>query len=126
MAPELLDDVEFTAQSDLYALGVVLFEMLAGPPFRGHSALELLAMHAKLPAPTLAARGVDVPAPVEALVADLLAKAPSDRPSSAQLVLERLGAVDVTRVEKMALRSTTLEAPAEEVTVRTPFARVRR
>ena len=67
-------------RSDLYSLGCVLYEMLAGrPPFSGASAQEILARHAMDPVPTLTAARPDLPEPVHRAVRKALAKAPVDR-----------------------------------------------
>ena len=79
MAP----DQEASPSSDLYALGCVLFEMLVGrPPFTGTTITALLKAHA-LQKPALHL----VPAPARALVRDLLAKKPAQRPQSAAAVV---------------------------------------
>ena len=62
-------------RSDVYSLGCVLYEMLAGhPPFSGASAQEILARHALDPVPTLTAARPDVPEPVHRAVRKALAK----------------------------------------------------
>ncbi|RSM61648.1 hypothetical protein DMB66_24340 [Actinoplanes sp. ATCC 53533] len=82
-------------RADLYALGAVLFECLAGtPPFVADDAGELLRMHAATPAPALAEHRPDAPAELCAIVATLLAKDPDDRYQSVPLLLAALGAVD--------------------------------
>jgi serine/threonine protein kinase len=74
-------------RSDLYALGCVVYEMLVGvPPFQGPSD-QVLEAHRAQPAPAL---GGSSPAPVVALVAQLLQKDPRDRPFSAQQVRRTL------------------------------------
>ncbi|MEZ4269650.1 MAG: serine/threonine-protein kinase [Myxococcota bacterium] len=88
MPPEIVAGLAPTAQSDLYSLGVMLFEMLAGRlPFASPSAEALLLMHVREAPPAL-----DVPCPpaLKSLVARLLAKAPEERPSSAAIVREAL------------------------------------
>ena len=68
-------------RSDLYALGVVAYECLAGVrPFPGEQPVAVLLAHLQTPPPPLPA---SVPAPVAALVMGLLAKDPDERPSSA-------------------------------------------
>jgi serine/threonine protein kinase/Flp pilus assembly protein TadD len=81
MSPEqAAGDSELDGRSDLYSLGLVLFEMLTGdPPFSGGSPRALLVRRLSEPAPTLRSRGVIVPDEVEAVVAKALALDPADR-----------------------------------------------
>ena len=89
MAPEQWWGAAVTAQTDQYALGAVLFEMLVGrPPFTSRSFAELVHEHVHEPPPTLARAGVTAPAGVEALVARLLAKSPDDRFDAMRAVIE--------------------------------------
>jgi serine/threonine-protein kinase len=76
---------------DLYALGVLLFEVLSGrPPFRGSSFADVAARHVRAPVPSLTEARPDTPPEVATLVTELLAKSPGDRPASADVVRDRL------------------------------------
>jgi hypothetical protein len=82
---------ECDARSDLYSVGCVLFELIAGrPPFIGQGGGEVIAAHLNTPPPSL--RGIDplVPAPVDLLVQRLLAKDPAARPASATVLVAEL------------------------------------
>jgi eukaryotic-like serine/threonine-protein kinase len=80
LAPERVDGARGTPLSDLYSLGVVAYECLAGePPFTG-TALEVALAHARRPFPALPAF---VPPDVAALVTHLTARNPADRPGTA-------------------------------------------
>jgi serine/threonine protein kinase/tetratricopeptide (TPR) repeat protein len=87
-APEQMVSSAVDERADLYALGVMLFEMASGRrPFPGQEVVALAAAKLAGPAPALSAIGVDVPAPLDALVAALLQRNPADRPASASAVL---------------------------------------
>jgi serine/threonine-protein kinase len=90
LAPELLRGAEATPQSDLYALGLVLYEMLAGaPPFREAKSVDDLIDAHLMRAPRPIARA-DVPPAVEELAMQCLHKRPDKRPESATALANRL------------------------------------
>ncbi|MEU1345949.1 protein kinase [Streptomyces sp. NPDC005795] len=81
MSPEQFEGAgAIDGRSDLYAVGVVLFQLITGRlPFDGGSAVSIGYRHATMAAPTLASAGARVSDAVEALVARALEKAPADR-----------------------------------------------
>ena len=81
MSPEQAQgSPDVDGRTDLYSLGVVLFESLAGrPPFSSPSAAAVLDMHQHQPAPDLRGRRRDVPKPLAGVVARALAKSRADR-----------------------------------------------
>ena len=87
MSPEQALGDTVDGRSDVYALGVVLFEMLTGRvPFEGRSVRELIAKHVASPPPEASSIRPATPAALAALVTRMLAKAPAERPDSAELV----------------------------------------
>jgi len=91
MSPEQGQGRTVDARSDLYALGVLLYEMLAGKlPFDGDDLVVLITKHVTEPPPPLPA---SVPAPVRDLVTTLLGKKPEERVQSAALLVERIDAL---------------------------------
>jgi serine/threonine-protein kinase len=108
MAPEQFAGQPADARSDLHALGVTLFEMLAGaPPYDGESVAEIEASIAQGKRRALP-RGV-APEALVRLVDQLLATEPRDRPAHARAVAERLRHV--------------IDAFPPEVVTRTSYAR---
>jgi serine/threonine protein kinase len=88
MAPEQSVGDEVDPRTDLFALGVILYEMIAGVlPFEGSPA-EVARLHLNVPAPPVARRvpGLAVDPLIEALSMRLMAKRPDDRPQSAREV----------------------------------------
>ncbi len=92
MSPEQIDARPVDARTDLYALGLVLYEMLAGKaPFHSSSPRELLNLQCTAEAPPLPEDvRKTLPRGVDALWRSLMAKRPDDRPASAREVLDRL------------------------------------
>jgi hypothetical protein len=81
-------------RSDLYSLGAMLYEMVAGqPPFPGDDAVSIIGRHLNSDPVAPSHHSPAVPAALDDLVADLLAKLPEDRPDSAARVRERLEAI---------------------------------
>jgi hypothetical protein len=94
VAPELFDGAAPSAASDLYAVGVVAYELLAGvAPFPGGTPREILKAVLFGEPPPLRAFVRDVPAPLEGLVMGLLEKDPAKRPGSARAVEAALSAL---------------------------------
>lgn len=92
MSPEQIDAGDVGPRADLYALGLVFYELLCGqPPFTSASPRELLNLHCTAPVPPLpdhVRRGL--PKGVERLVQQLLSKRADERPASADAVVEAL------------------------------------
>jgi serine/threonine-protein kinase len=87
VSPEQATGAQVTEASDIYSLGVVAFECLAGhPPFTASEPLAIAFAHKHEPVPALPP---DVPQPVSDLVYHMLAKTPPERPSNVRAVADR-------------------------------------
>ena len=97
MSPEQITAVqELDLRSDLYSLGCVLFECLAGqPPFSHRNEAVVLQLHLTQPAPDLRTLRPDTPAEVALGIARALAKAPEERWQSAAAMREALTGIRV-------------------------------
>ncbi len=99
MAPELLQgarDTRGSVQSDLYALGLVLYEMYTGhPAFEGRSLLEISRLHAEETPSSPSSHVVDLDPLTERVILDCLEKDPSLRPASAMAVAAALPGGDI-------------------------------
>jgi len=95
VSPEQATGQPLTGSSDIYSLGVVAYECLAGdPPFVADQPLAIAIMHKHDPVPPLPS---DVPRPVADLVYAMLAKEPRDRPQTARHVAERADVIREAR-----------------------------
>ena len=92
VAPEQAQGERVGQPADVYSLGIVLYELLAGePPFRGSSFVETAVRHVNEAPPDVRERRPDVPPALAALVGRCLQKSPAVRPTAAEVAAE-LGA----------------------------------
>ncbi len=97
MAPEqVAADPNVDHRADIYALGILAYEMLVGtPPFYGATPHQLLAAQLSKPAPPIRSRRADVPPPLAVIIMRCLEKEPAQRPKSAAELLRMLDSPDV-------------------------------
>jgi serine/threonine protein kinase len=87
VSPEQATGAPVNSASDIYSLGVVAYECLAGrPPFTAREPLAIAFAHKHEPVPALPP---DVPPPVSDLVYQMLAKTPEERPANVRVVADR-------------------------------------
>ena len=94
MAPERITSIDAGGSQDLYAFGVIFFEMITGTlPFEANDVPSFLLKHLKEAPPKISDRGIKVPPELEALVDALMAKDPKQRPVDAHRVHNDLIAI---------------------------------
>lgn len=131
IAPEQLLGKSDDPRSDLYAVGVLLFEMISGEqPFVSGNSMELMVRTLTDPVPSLAERmrtiGRSVPGAIESLVGNLLEKDPNLRPKNSETLLDTLErleeADDVTQPDRRTPSMPTRVAapPLSRDTLETP------
>ena len=124
MAPEQITGGEITPQVDLYATGLLAYELLAGQhPFHGIDApMALLMCHVNDDPPPLATVRPDLPPGVAAWVHGMLAKEPATRPAGAAHAWDRLEGVVSDALGPRWRRSATLPAVGPAAVVVPPSA----
>lgn len=96
LAPEQALGQAIDGRVDLYALGVMLYELTTGQlPFTGDDPLAIIAQHLHAPVVPARTHRADLPPALDTLILNLLAKAPGDRPASASEVGTALAAMTV-------------------------------
>lgn len=126
MSPEQSRGLAVTEASDLFAFGVLLYELLSGvSPFRGSDEVDTLDRVRRHRQPPLRERAPAVPATVSALVDRLLDKDPARRPPSAEAVAAELlraaTTPDVEEAERQSAAEATID-PAADTSLETASA----
>jgi len=114
MSPEQLEGGDADGQADLYSLGCVMYELLAGRrPFLADEPEAMLMQQLYDTPPPLSSFGPGIPADLAGLIEAMLAKEPEDRPAGADEVIRRLAAIGTqTPPADLAAALRTSDDPA--------------
>ena len=95
LSPELIARGEADLRSDIYALGIMMFEMLTGEqPYQGDHAVTIAYQHSNDVVPAPSSKNPSVPAPFDELVDWCTRRSPDERPPHAHAVLEHVRALE--------------------------------
>ena len=128
MSPEQCRGEEISQVSDIYSLGIILFELLTGQqPFEAKTPLSVLQKHIKEPIPNLRLHRSDLPPTIDLVIAKTLAKQPADRYQTAgEFVSALREAVNINlpdsnemsgeREDKTTLETIVMDAEGDQKT----------
>jgi serine/threonine protein kinase len=123
MSPEQIQgDHEIDGRSDIYSMGIVLYQMLCGSvPYFGTTAASVMMMHLVNPVPQIFEKNNTLPPGIQAVLETAMAKKPDDRYQSAGEFAKAIQAVTTGVHRKPSFQSTTVAATPRPVTNHTPI-----
>ena len=126
MSPEQIKGEQPDRRTDIYSLGVTLFEMVSGrPPFDANSAMTLMMMHVNDPVPNIKSLNPDVPDALIAIINKALAKDPNNRyQTTAQMAAALRNALSASTSSPLAtmMEDATFMSQGRGTTIEKPIA----
>ena len=116
LSPEQVQRGIADSRSDVYAAGIVAYEMLTGEkPFNGDTPIQIAYMHVNEEIPRLRSKRKEIPQGLDDLIASATAKNPDDRPRTATQFLERLQQIQIEIDPKKNQLDLGLDLPVEPI-----------
>jgi serine/threonine-protein kinase len=116
LSPEQVQRGVADSRSDVYAAGIVAYEMLIGEkPFSADSPIQIAYMHVNEEVPRLRSKRKEIPQSLDDLIARATAKNPDDRPRSATDFLEALAEIQINLDPKKNQMALGLDLPIEPI-----------
>jgi serine/threonine-protein kinase len=116
LSPEQVQRGIADSRSDVYAAGIVAYEMLIGDkPFTADSPIQIAYMHVNEEVPRLRSKRKEIPQVLDQLIARATAKNPDDRPRTASEFLDELAQIQVNLDPKKNQMSLGLDLPVEPI-----------
>ena len=116
LSPEQVQRGIPDSRSDVYAAGIVAYEMLTGEkPFSGDSPIQIAYKHVNEAIPRLRSKRKDIPQGLDELIASATAKNPDDRPRAAGEFLARLQTIQIELDPKKNQMDLGLDLPVEPI-----------
>jgi serine/threonine-protein kinase len=121
LSPEQVQRGIADSRSDVYAAGIVAYEMLIGEkPFSADSPIQIAYMHVNEEVPRLRSKRKEVPKALDDLIARATSKNPDDRPRTASEFLDELAQIQVNLDPKKNQMSLGLDLPVEPIREKSP------
>ena len=120
LSPEQVQRGVADARSDVYAVGIIAFEILTGEkPFIGDSPIQIAYMHVNQEIPSIKSKRTEIPAALDALISKATSRDPDLRPRDAGEFLRALQAIEVELDPKKSQLRLDLDLPVEAIREKT-------